>query len=145
MMKMGTRELGLEEIIEAIGDEVGEEYYWFIVDIDACGNLGVALWKDIDSSLKEYGYYEIEWNFFKKITPKIRGVIEFFFCACRSKDEFIEKADEIKKNDKAWTEYSFDLEFEICDSQIWEISGRDTALVERLNKNFAPFSDTQLL
>ncbi len=143
--EMGSREFGLEKIIEIIGDEAGKRYHWFIVDVDSSGDLGEALWSDIDSSLEKYGYYEIEWDLLKKITPKMRGVISFFVCGCRNREEFIEKGNEIRKNDGDWTKYSFDLDLEICDSQIWEISGRDTVLVGRLNKVFAPFSATQLL
>lgn len=148
-MEMGTRELGLEEIIEAIGDEAGKKYRWFITGIEAYGNVELQEIIDIDdirnACFYGCGYYEIEWDFLKKIAPKVRCLVDLFLSGCRDKEEFIKKANEIRRSNGDWTKYSFDLDFEICDSQIWEISGKDIILVERLNKTFAPFSNGRLL
>lgn len=139
---MSYKEVGLEEILEVIGDDVGNKYSWFLIAVDAVGydidNKNIwedKTWGGIWDKCSQDGHYEIEWSFFKKIAPKIRTVSEFIFYACKNEVECLKAchAAEVEKNGESHCA----LEFEIVDSEIWEIRGTDLVLVENLKKHFS--------
>jgi len=98
--------------------------------------MGGLTWGDIGRRCAEEGYYEIDWEFFKKIAPKIRTVDEIIFHACRDKEKFLRGAHEFPLQPSKWP--SCELEFEIIDGEIWEIQGTDAELVDRRKKFFSP-------
>lgn len=139
---MTEERITLKEVIEAIGDEVGEKYAWFLIGFE-------AHWAADDNALiienmrkkinsKYLGYHRIYWDFLKKIPASLSAVVVFDLVGCISEEDFIENRNKLdnKKND--WTGFVCDFEFYIYDGEIWEINGTDKSLVYRMKKIFSP-------
>jgi hypothetical protein len=134
--------IGLEDILLEIGDEVGKKYSWFLMLVEAAAHdldnkkiWGDELWTHICETCNKKGYYEIEWDFFKRIASNIYLIEGFVFSCCEDKEMFLIEA---QKTRRRWEFPNCELRFEIDDGRIEEISGTDATLVEKLKKTFSP-------
>ena len=131
----------LTEILKEIGDEVGEKYVWFIIEFDAQGSIDKNITiNDINQKIdsEKLGYYEISWDFLKKITSRLSVVVDCSLIGSKSKEEFLRERAKLDQKVRNWTGFLCELDFYIQDGEIWEIKGSDKALVERLTKTFSP-------
>ncbi len=143
---MSYKETSLDEILEIIGDDVGKKYSWLLIEVEAIGYdmdnkeiWGNLTWGEITDQCDRDKFYPIEWEYLKKITTKIRTVTTFIFYGCKDKDEYLKKLKEALSKGIDQNNYpDCELKFEVFDSEIWDISGTDTPLVERLTKHFSP-------
>ena len=138
---MEEKRITLQEIITEIGDEVGEKYTWFIIGVDAQGIIDEYISIDDihrEIRLEKLGYYEILWEFLKKITSKLSAVVDFHLIGSQNQEDFLKERAKLNQNFHNWTGFISALDFYIEDGRIYEITGTDTALVERLNKKVSP-------
>lgn len=127
----------LEEVINTIGDEAGEKYAWFLIGFEAQGIISEHIDNgDISDKINSepLGYYEVSWDFIKFLSKKLSAVVIFDLVGSKSKEDFLNERAKVH----SFGDFVCELDFWIEDGEIWEITGTDTSLVERLKKTFSP-------
>jgi len=125
----------LEEVLKTVGDEVGEKYTWFLIAFEAQGIIDEHVYVgDIRDKIKDLGYYEISWDFLRKISSRLYAVVLFNLIGSKSKEDFLQENAKVHNSADLVCELNFDID----DGEIWEITGKNTDVVERLKKTFSP-------
>lgn len=132
----------LEEVINIIGDEVGKKYTWFLVSIDAQGDLSEFTSngeiRELLSPRKfKLGYCELSWETIKEMSKRLSAVVGFHLIGSVSKDDFLKERSKLNLEVFDWSNIVCQLDFFIEDGEIWEINGKDEFLVKRLKKTFS--------